>query len=272
MSAAGKKTHVILQVKVEGQADRLIVFDTQDLTIGRSNENDLAIDHVEISRRHARFIRGDGYCMVEDMGTSNGTTVNGETASRQQLSMGDVVRLAEVEIVYRETARNPAELGARAEYASQLKSVGLPQIPAGGGEATILGLVDTLSPSGGGDDDDFEVKPAGDFDYDLHDMERAPAPATARNLDQELEGLGSDLDDLDFEDAPAAPAPPHAGAARGALDTQVWDLDDEGKGTLSLTLEIAGLEPELRRALVGLLGKEITLPSLRIRVKGDDLG
>jgi predicted component of type VI protein secretion system len=269
------RTHIVFQVKSPGQPVRLIVFDTQDLSIGRAAENDLSIEHVEMSRRHAIISRADGGCIVQDMGTSNGTFVNGQSIDSVKLSDGDVVRVAEVELVYRETTRNPAQLGARAEYASQLKGFGAPGAQ-GDGESTILGLVDTVSgaeSAADDDDDDFEVRPAGDFAYDLHGM--AKAAGGARNLDAELEDLSPDgLDDLDLESvAPPAQAPAARGNASTTVgNTQVWDLEEAGSGRLQLHLEIEGLTPDLRALLQKLGGKVIGLPALRIRIKDDDLG
>jgi len=296
-TTGAQKVHAIFKVKAEGRT-RLVVFDTQDLSLGRSPENDLAIDDPEISRKHCIFRRTPQGCVVDDMGTSNGTQVNGESVDRAPLSHGTVIRVGEVEITFAETTRNPASLGPSVEYASQLKSFNSPLAGGGGdGEATILGLMDTLSPG----DDAFEVRPAGEFAYDLHDME---SPAAARDLDAELETLDADpVEEFDFDSASAGGAPAAARAEAAPVSTQVWELDDPppddvlapaeaepeaetarraaappAKGAsaeprrLSLTLEIEGVEGELRRVLEGLTGKVLELPPLRVRVKSDDLG
>src|SRR5437867_13410782 len=106
MAASAPRTNAILKVKAAGRA-RLIVFDTQDLTLGRSNENDLSVDDPEMSRRHAVFKRSREGCSVEDQGTSNGTLVNGQTVARAVLKHGDVVQIGAVEITYAETTRAP---------------------------------------------------------------------------------------------------------------------------------------------------------------------
>lgn len=267
---AAKRANALFKLKVPGEPDRIVVFDTQDLSIGRSSENDLAIDNAELSRKHARFTRGDGYCVVEDMGTSNGTTVNGERMDRAELSPGDVVGLADVELVYGLTTRNPASLGAPVEYASQLKSFGMP----GGnqdGDATILGMMPGAAVE---NDDAFEVAPPGDFEYDLHGMEQARSKP--RNLDLEVDSGGPDPldDDLGLGEAPSPQAPP-AKQAQAAPRAEVWELDEggaEGGGKLSLHIELEGLSPDLRAMLTHIVGKVIELPALRIRVKGGDLG
>lgn len=274
MAATGAaRTHAILKVKAPGRT-RVIVFDTQDLSLGRSPENDLSFDDPEMSRRHAIFKRSREGCAVEDMGTSNGTTVNGESVGRAVLAHGDVVRIGQVEITYAETTRPPSSLGAPVEYASQLKSFASPLGRVrGDGDATILGLVDSV---GGGGDEDFEVLPAGDFDFDVQPR-NAPA-RSARDLDREIASLDPDPDPLeDFEFGEAAPAAPTVPRApHSGAKPKVWELEEapeepEG-GRIALTLEIDGLAGELRRVIQGLEGKLLELPGLRIRIKSRDLG
>jgi predicted component of type VI protein secretion system len=268
MAASGApRVHAIFRVKA-GSRTRLVVFDTQDLTLGRAPENDLSFDDPEMSRRHAVFRRSREGCVVEDMGTSNGTGVNGQSVDRAVLKHGDVVRVGEVEISYAETTRNPSSLGSVVEYASQLKAFGTPLAHArGDGDATILGLVD---PAGGKEDEDFEVLPAGDFDFSLLQESNSGGRA-ARDLDAEVANLDPDpVDDFSFgeEAAPAA-------AARTAPAAEVWELDDapardSGSGRIALTLEIEGLEGELRRWIQGLAGVVLVLPNLRVRIKSRD--
>ena len=290
MATAAPRSNVILKLKAAGRT-RLIVFDTQDLSLGRANENDISVEDPEMSRKHAVFKRSREGCTVEDMGTSNGTSVNGQTVPRAVLKHGDVVKIGEVEITYAETTRAPSSLGA-VEYASQLKAFGTPMARVkGDGEATILGMMDAPA----SDDDDFEVRPAGEFDFDL--QSQAKAKSAPRDLDAEIASLDID-DDFSFGSAPTqvpplapakrpaparAPAPGAAPARKPAPPAlakkqDVWELDEAAPakakpaaGPLSLTLEIDGLSGELRRAVEALLGKVIELPSLRVKIKGRDL-
>jgi predicted component of type VI protein secretion system len=227
-----------------------------------------------MSRRHAVFKRSREGCTVEDLGTSNGTAVNGQTVPRAVLKHGDVVKIGELEITYAETTRAPSSLGPSVEYASQIKSFGSPMARLqGSGEATILGLADAPTIS---QDEDFEVRPAGEFDFDLHASAVGGAGKPApRDLDAEVADLDLDAD-LSFGDAktqaPARKAAPPADTA----PKDVWELDDApakpASGPLEVTLEIDGLSGELRRAVEALVGKVIELPKLRVRIKGRDLG
>jgi len=75
-------------------------LDASALTVGRGANNDVSIDGDEYaSARHARFEpRRDGV-YVEDVGSTNGTFVNGIRLTRERrLTRGDVVRVGETDL------------------------------------------------------------------------------------------------------------------------------------------------------------------------------
>jgi hypothetical protein len=257
---AAERMHVFLLQRRGGKKERLVVWDTQDISVGRAPENDIVVDDPEMSRNHAQFYRGEAGFSVKNMSMSNATFVNEKEIASQALKSKDVVRIADTEFVFYQVPQNPVTLGMKVEYASQLKGFG-PKVAAGDGEATILGLMD---PVGGGSEDDFVVRPAADFEHDLHGMPQPAPQAKPRNLDLELAGDG--LADLDM--------PAQSGAGKGkAKGLGAFTLGEEkAAGTLSLSLEIQGLTGAQRAAVQGLIGKVIELPKLRIRLKGDDLG
>jgi hypothetical protein len=67
------------------------------ITVGRADNNDIVINASGVSKRHAVFIpRKDGTVHLADLGSSNGTTVNGTKLTRGQtveLSSGDSVTI-----------------------------------------------------------------------------------------------------------------------------------------------------------------------------------
>jgi hypothetical protein len=80
----------------------VVALDAHPLTVGRGRNNDIAIPEDDYaSSRHARFEpRRDGV-YVEDIGSTNGTFVNGIRLTRdRRLIPGDVVRVGETDLRY----------------------------------------------------------------------------------------------------------------------------------------------------------------------------
>ena len=69
-------------------------FDGQVLSVGRREDNDIVIDDPSVSACHARFCMEEGALFVVDLGSSNGTWLNGRQIGRQRLAPGDVLCIA----------------------------------------------------------------------------------------------------------------------------------------------------------------------------------
>ena len=71
-------------------------LEQEEILLGRDLANDITIGDPEVSRRHARFFMRDDNFFVEDLGSTNGTFLNGERiSSPKQLRVGDVITLGE---------------------------------------------------------------------------------------------------------------------------------------------------------------------------------
>ncbi len=67
------------------------------IVLGRALECDLAVVTPHVSRQHARLDVEDGRLYIEDLGSSNGTMVNGKrTSGRQQLRHDDELRFHDI--------------------------------------------------------------------------------------------------------------------------------------------------------------------------------
>lgn len=67
-------------------------------TVGRSDENDIAIGEALVSRHHARFSVKGSECELADLESANGTFVNGERlVGTRRLTPGDVIGIADAE-------------------------------------------------------------------------------------------------------------------------------------------------------------------------------
>jgi pSer/pThr/pTyr-binding forkhead associated (FHA) protein len=74
--------------------------DRGDAIIGRTDDNDLTIQHKSVSRNHAKIVQeGDKFRMF-DLGSANGVLVNGEEIESVILRPGDVVELGRVRLRY----------------------------------------------------------------------------------------------------------------------------------------------------------------------------
>src|SRR5258706_2823411 len=78
------------------EAGREFVFEQSSVLIGRTSDCDIVLYDPGVSRKHARiFAEAHGY-FVEDMGSSNGTKVNGAIIKKKQLADGDAISLGPV--------------------------------------------------------------------------------------------------------------------------------------------------------------------------------
>jgi hypothetical protein len=65
----------------------------EELIVGRDRVCSVHLCEPTVSRRHARLLRRDGSWIIEDLGSTNGTLVNGARVGRCALRAGDRVRL-----------------------------------------------------------------------------------------------------------------------------------------------------------------------------------
>ena len=66
----------------------------EPVTLGRSPDNVIHLDDQKVSRHHARIEGGDGRYFIEDLGSSNGTTVNGQLINQKTaLQIGDQIAI-----------------------------------------------------------------------------------------------------------------------------------------------------------------------------------
>jgi len=63
----------------------------EETTIGRKPENTIHIDNLAVSSKHARVLKIGKKVILEDLGSTNGTLVNGKETSKHILNNGDVI-------------------------------------------------------------------------------------------------------------------------------------------------------------------------------------
>jgi pSer/pThr/pTyr-binding forkhead associated (FHA) protein len=149
----------------------------RDMTvIGRREDCDLRIPLGEVSRKHCRLIRDGDSLKLEDLGSSNGTYLNGQRVQESQLSPGDTLQVGPVVFVL-QVDGEPADDELRPVIAEQAEaepvSLGDDDAPTlepeslepeaeavgrgGHGRGNGAGEVDELQPVGDSEDAAFDI-------------------------------------------------------------------------------------------------------------------
>jgi len=86
---------------INGVASDQFELDRDEMRIGRHPDCDIVVDAGAVSRYHAKIIHASGVWSVEDLGSRNGTFVNGQLLARPHaLTQGDRIRISEVDLEF----------------------------------------------------------------------------------------------------------------------------------------------------------------------------
>ena len=98
-------------VVVEEGTRSTLEFDQAVIRIGRSIDNDIRLSGPMSSRHHCRIeVRGTKARLI-DLGSANGTNLNGVRAEREPVRVGDVVGIGGARIHVEEVSRKPTRAG-----------------------------------------------------------------------------------------------------------------------------------------------------------------
>src|SRR6476469_3011209 len=129
-----------LILSMDGLVLKEIPLTKERTTIGRKPHNDIQIDNLAVSGEHAVIVTILNDSFLEDLGSTNGTVVNGNPIKKHFLQNNDVVELGKYKLKFIGEAA-PAAAGEKADFEktmvlrpSQIKAAA-EQIKAGGGGA-----------------------------------------------------------------------------------------------------------------------------------------
>ena len=88
--------------EIRGLGSKAQVFPLEgfQVTIGRSEEMDLVLPNVSVSRRHCMLIQDEGGWIIGDQGSENGFLVNGDRFENHRLESGDRVQIGKFILVF----------------------------------------------------------------------------------------------------------------------------------------------------------------------------
>jgi pSer/pThr/pTyr-binding forkhead associated (FHA) protein len=68
--------------------------------VGRSKECDVTLADTNVSRRHCEIVRNGGGWLVVDLGSTNGTELNGRRITRAEVEDGDRITVGSTDVVF----------------------------------------------------------------------------------------------------------------------------------------------------------------------------
>ena len=151
----------LVAVKSDGSTKEVQITSAR-LVVGRDNDCQIRIPVADVSRRHCELLIGGDRVALRDLGSSNGSFVNGERVSESQLSAGDVLGVGPCLFVVRLDG-SPEDIDARALWAKH-------QTSADGASEASDDYGD-LQPV------DLDGSSEMDFDFNLDDDEDDDQPA-----------------------------------------------------------------------------------------------
>jgi serine phosphatase RsbU (regulator of sigma subunit) len=117
-----------LVLNIPGRPPFPLMGETQAWTLGRSSQNDVVIPDSSLSRHHARICVKDGVPYLEDLGSLNGTSINGERITLPHpLREEDQILLGQVAVSLGWQSSGPkVRIGADTDTSSSAGSIVLP--------------------------------------------------------------------------------------------------------------------------------------------------
>jgi pSer/pThr/pTyr-binding forkhead associated (FHA) protein len=106
---------------------------TKDMTLfGRDEDCDVRLDHKSVSKLHCVIVKTDGLLLLRDLGSTNGTRVNGQRVRRAALLPNDTLAVANLKFVVKfgnELEKEEADgKAAKKDALAQLRRNALPDV------------------------------------------------------------------------------------------------------------------------------------------------
>lgn len=101
----------VLSIIKGPQAGTSFELEGDEITVGRDPANSVFLNDMTVSRSHAKIVRTHGAAMIEDLGSLNGTWVDGAIVNRAPLSDGSSIQIGTFTLIYHESNAGRIETG-----------------------------------------------------------------------------------------------------------------------------------------------------------------
>jgi predicted component of type VI protein secretion system len=139
-----------LILSMDGLVLKEIPLVKERTTIGRKPHNDIQIDNLAVSGEHAVIVTILNDSFLEDLGSTNGTLVNGNNVKKHFLQNNDIIELGKYKLKYMaEGGQQPAAAAADFEKTMVLRPAAMKaamQQPAGAGAAAPAAAAPVAAP------------------------------------------------------------------------------------------------------------------------------
>ena len=104
-------TKPVLSIIKGPQSGATFELEPVETTIGRDPANSIFLNDMTVSRSHAKIVRNHAGTLIEDLGSLNGTWVDGAIVNSAPLHDGSSVQIGTFTLIYHESAPELIETG-----------------------------------------------------------------------------------------------------------------------------------------------------------------
>jgi len=91
----GRNPEYFLEIIEGPDKGKLFTLQNSDVVMGRHGQCDLVLHDPEVSRRHVKLTSGDASWWLDDLGSTNGSFVNGQRITHQMTAPGDRIQIGQ---------------------------------------------------------------------------------------------------------------------------------------------------------------------------------
>ncbi len=95
----GRNSEYFLEIIEGADQGEKIPLAAETFYVGRHSQCQLVVSDAEVSRRHLKITPADGGWLVDDLGSTNGTVVNGQRINREKIAPGDRIKIGQTVLV-----------------------------------------------------------------------------------------------------------------------------------------------------------------------------